>query len=94
MHVMPFGAIDNLKVQCRSFFDMQKSFLEYLTDRSLIEFIIKVRVKCARKCRFKGERKDMACGNYPLDFCSCIKVRAKWKKVQGRRCNLPSDMSL
>ena len=55
MPVMPFGAIDNLKVQCRSFFDMQKSFLEYLTDRSLIEFIIKVRVKCARKCRFKGE---------------------------------------
>lgn len=37
---------------------MQKSFLEYMTDRSLIEFIIKERVKCARKCRFKGERTE------------------------------------
>ena len=56
---MPIWAIDNLKVQCRSFFlNMQKSFLEYMTDRSLIEFIIKERVKCARKCRFKGERTE------------------------------------
>ena len=140
---------------------MQKSFLEYLTDRTLIEFIIKERVKCARKYTFTGERadkpedakslqevvraltpprnrwrrprklkrqyhkslkardmaslrstirhdletyrdnpdaaptylkhliafinkvQDMARGNLPLDFGSCIVVQAKWKKDQG-----------
>ena len=140
---------------------MQKSFLEYLTDRSLIEFVIKERVKCTKKCNFKGERsetvkqakslqeairtmtpprnswrrprklkrklhhsreardkaslrstirhdiknstdnmgnapqylkelmsfiakvKEMAQGSCPLDFGSCIRVQAKWKKDQG-----------
>ena len=140
---------------------MQKSFLEYLTDRSLIEFIIKERVKCAKKYKYKTERvealeeasslqeavrvltpprnawrrprklkrklyksveakdkaslrstirhdmerfrdnmdlapqylkelvafiarvQDMARGNCPMDFSSCIKVQAKWKKDQG-----------
>ena len=140
---------------------MQKSFLEYMTDRTLIEFIIKERVKCARKGKLSGERtskledakniqdavrtltpprntwrrprklkrqyhkslkardmaslrstirhdfehfrdnpdaapqylkelkafiakvQDMARGNDPLDFGSCIKVQAKWKKDQG-----------
>lgn len=140
---------------------MQKSFLEYLTDRSLIEFIIKERVKCTKKYKFAGDRiekvedtrtlqdavrtltpsrnawrrprklkrqyhksvnvrdmaslrstirhdfeqfrdnpdaapqylkelkkfiakvQDMARGDQPLDFGSCIKVQAKWKKDQG-----------